>query len=171
MRGLLSELYDKKRQTVIEDLYNNSSVKDQLLIRSSIAKAFEDCPRLIPSHATDWLLCVLCKFDKPEDDTMRILNSVHRYIRQPMSFGLLDEDLKKWKDIPHIADSCLVGLSFFKPRMEWMHHHRSAPSPDYYKEAGALAFKRSGFDDISEEFSGWIEFLNNELAYSYDVMY
>jgi hypothetical protein len=65
-----------------------------------------------------------------------------------------------------VADSCLVGLSLFKERFIYTHKYRAAPSPDYYKQVGSLAFYRLGYSGIAEDFGGWLSFLEKELTIS-----
>jgi hypothetical protein len=62
-----------------------------------------------------------------------------------------------------MADDCLVGLSFFRERIERMHQRTAAPSTEYYMKAGSLAFQRLGFDEISQNFEGWVNFIENEF--------
>ena len=45
-----------------------------------------------------------------------------------------------------------------------MHQKRAAPSVDYYAEAGALVFVRSGYETIGNNFRGWTDFIERELT-------
>lgn len=161
MYGLIKLLYDEPKQLAFENLYIDCEDNDRLLMRSIVAERLKDYPHLLPSNGTDWILCTLSTYHKPEDDTMRIFQALMRKLNR-IQFGLLTTEIK-WKEINDVADDCLVGLSFFKNKIEAMHQRRSAPSPDYYFNAGALAFQRLGFDDISKDFGGWINFIENEF--------
>jgi hypothetical protein len=79
------------------------------------------------------------------------------------SIGLLTDDIK-WKEINEIADCCLVGVSFFRKNLESKYQHKASPSPDYYSNAGAMAFSRLGFEDISSDFKGWTSFISKEMT-------
>lgn len=162
MYGLIEILYDNKKQKSFKSLYGDSSLKDQMLLRATIAEALKDCPKNIPSNGIDWILCTLASYQKSEEDTFRIFQGVSRHIDH-ISFGLFTEDIK-WKETNQVADECLVGLSFFRRKMEMMHERRAAPSIEYYKKAGELAFHRLGFESISEDFNGWINFIEKELS-------
>jgi len=162
MYGLIKCIYDEKKQRSIESLYNDSDSHTQLLIRATIAEALKDCPKLLESHGSDWILCTLASYNRPEEDTARAYQSIMRMLHK-MEFGILTDDIK-WREINEIADGCLVGLGFFRKRMEQMYNHRASPSPDYYRQTGSAAFNRLGFDDLGCNFSGWIRFIESELA-------
>ena len=162
MYGLIQILYNEEKQKALESVYSDSDDKTRLLIRSTIAEALKDCPRILESHGNDWILCTLSSYHKSEDDTMRVYQSVMRCFDK-MYFGLLTERIR-WRSTDDIADGCLIGLSFFKKYMEELHRRRASPSVDYYREAGSLAFNRLGYETISEDFNGWIQFLEKEIV-------
>ena len=162
MHGLIQTLYGKKKQEDFISLYGSSTSSEQMLLRATLAEALKDCPRILPSHGTDWILCTLASYHKSEEDTARVFQAVMRKLDK-ISFGLLTEEIK-WKEMNDVADDCLVGISFFRSWMERMHVRRSAPSVEYYKKAGELAFYRLGFESISEDFEGWIDFIEKELS-------
>jgi hypothetical protein len=143
-------------------LYVESDSKEQLLLRSTIAEALKDCPKILPSHGCDWILCTLASYNQSEDDTMRIYSAIMRNLDK-FEFGLLTDDIK-WREMNEVADSCLVGLSFFKKYIALKHQFKAAPSPDYYSQAGSIAFKRLGFNEIGENFVGWINFISKEMT-------
>ena len=164
MYGLINCLYkdNEKKQKALETLYLDSDSKTQFLIRSTIAEALKDCPRILEDNGTDFVLCTLASYHKSENDTMRIFQSIMRCF-DGINFGLLTEEIK-WKDLNLIADETLVGISFFRKRMEELNKRRAAPSVNYYEQAGALAFSRLGYETIGNEFNGWTEFINKELV-------
>lgn len=161
MYGLIKVLYSEPKQQAFEKLYLDSDDNDRLLLRATVAEALKDCPRLLPSNGTDWILCTLSSYHKSEDDTLRVFQSLMRKLER-IQFGLLTSDIK-WKEMNEMADDCLVGLSFFRKRIERMHQRTAAPSTDYYFKAGSLAFQRLGFDEISQDFQGWVSFIENEF--------
>jgi hypothetical protein len=162
MYGLIRCLYNEKEQKALESLYSDSDSATQLLIRSTIAEALKDCPKILESHGSDWILCTLSSFHKSSDDTMRVYQSIMSNLGH-FSIGLLDDKIQ-WREVNEIADSCLVGLSFFREYMEAKHRRRALPSTDYYREAGSAAFHKLGFDEISEEFNGWVSFIEKEMT-------
>jgi hypothetical protein len=162
MYGLIKCLYDDKTQKSLKSLYSDSDSKTQLLIRSTIAEALKDCPRIIESHGTDFILCTLASYHKSDEDTTRVFQSIVKKLNH-MSFGLLTEEIK-WREVDDIADTLIVGLSFFRKHMEEMFNRHAAPSLSYYQKAGSLAFQRIGYENISEDFDGWINFIEKELS-------
>ena|ERR1035437_3588562 len=162
MYGLISCLYNKKNQEAFKKLYLDSELRDQMLLRSTIAEALKDCPRILESHGADWILCSLASYHKSEDDTMRIYAGIMRHL-ESFSIGLLTDDIK-WKETNEIADCCLVGISFFRKYLETKHKQKALPSPDYYSKAGAMAFSHLGFEDIGSDFNGWTSFITKEMT-------
>ena len=162
MYGLIQCLYAEKNQEAFKKLYLDSEPQEQMLLRSTIAEALKDCPRLLPSHGADWILCTLVSYKKSEDDTMRVYAGIMRHLEN-FSIGLLTDDIK-WKETNEIADCCLVGTSFFHKYLEKKHKRKASPSPDYYSKAGAMAFSRLGFEDIGSDFSGWTSFITKEMT-------
>jgi len=163
MYGLLELMYDGKKAESFKDLYIESDSDQQFRLRGYIAEQLKDIPKFIPLHGTDWILCTLCQYQKNEEDTVRIFQSIVRYIHQPITFGLLDEKIKS-RNMSDVADSCIVGLSIFKERFEYTYKVHASPSPDYYKQLGALAFDKIGYSGIAYNFDGWVQFLEKELT-------
>ncbi len=162
MYGLIQTVYDERKQSLFVDLYSDASPKDQMLLRMTLAQALKDCPSIIPSHGTDWILCTLAQYEKSQDDTIRVLNAIVRCM-DGWTHGMLDDKIQM-KPNAEIADTCIVGVGIFKDYFEYMHKRRAAPSIDYYTKLGALAFHRTGFDDIADDFLGWTEFLEREFT-------
>jgi hypothetical protein len=165
MYGLLETIYDKKQINQIESLYENSNLGDQFLIRASIAQALKDKGSAVfRDNGSDWILCTLATHNKSPEDTLRVFQSIIRSMDK-FSFGILTEDIQ-YKYPYQIADTCLIGLGFFRNQMERLHQRRAAPSPNYYSEAGRLAFLRTGYESIGDDFSAWTAFIENEFAWT-----
>lgn len=162
MYGLIKCLYDEQKQKSLEDLYSESDSSTQLLIRSTVAEALKDCPKLLESHGSDWVLCTLASFHKSEEDTMRVYQAIMSNLEK-FSIGLLDERIQM-RGMNEVADSCLVGLSFFRKHLEQKHHYKAFPAPSYWSKVGSVAFYRLGYDRIGEEFNSWVVFINKEMT-------
>ena len=162
MYGIIECLYTLDNQRAFEKLYVESEPKEQMLLRSTIAEALKDCPKILPSHGCDWILCTLASYKQSEDDTMRIYAAIMNNL-ETFSVGLLTDDIK-WKEMNDVADSCLIGLSFFRKHLELKHQRRAAPHPNYYSQAGSIAFKRLGWNKIGEDFVGWTDFITKEMS-------
>ena len=161
MYGLIQAVYDDAKQKAFEDLYATADVREQFLLRSTLAQALQDCPKLIGSHGTDWILCTLTQHEREAEETIRvfraIMNCLHKF-----SYGMLTEDIK-FREINEVADTCLVGVGFFRPHMEIRHKLKAAPSVDYYTKMGSLAYRRLGYDELGEHFEEWTEFIEREF--------
>lgn len=164
MYGLIRCLYDESNQKALESLYSDSDSTTQLLIRSTIAEALKDCPKILESHGSDWVLCTLASFHKPEEDTMRVFQAIMSQLDK-FEIGLLNDKIQL-RGMNEVANSCLVGLSFFRKYLETKHKFKALPSPDYYKKAGSTAFHRLGYENIGDEFDDWVVFIQNEMVYT-----
>lgn len=162
MYGLIKELYSPNKQNSFKKLYDESSISDQFLLRSIVAESLKDCPRIISSHGEDWILCTLASHKKPESDTLRVFRALIRKFKK-IEFGLLTDQIT-WKETNDIADSCLVGVGFFKQRMEILHQKHGAPSIKYYIKAGSLAFCRLGYEQLGKEFEEWTSYIEREFT-------
>lgn len=162
MYGLIRCLYNEKEQKALESLYSDSDSATQLLIRSTIAEALKDCPKILESHGSDWILCTLSSFHKSSDDTMRVYQSIMSNLGH-FSIGLLDDGIK-WKNLDRISNECLIGVGFFRKYLEERCKRKASPSVEYYSQAGAIAFDRLGFDTIANDFLGWTSFIEKELS-------
>jgi len=162
MYGLIKCLYDEPNQKSLEKLYSDSDSSTQLLIRSTVAEALKDCPSILESHGSDWVLCTLASFHKSEEDTMRVYQAIMSNL-ETFSIGLLDEKIRL-RSMSEVADSCLVGLSFFRKHLEYKHQYKALPSPSYWSRVGSVAFDRLGYETIGEEFDSWVVFINKEMT-------
>jgi len=162
MHGLIQIAYSEEKQKHFKDLYLSGSSEDQMLLRKLLANTLKDRANILPSHGTDWFLCTLAQYGSTSEDTLRVLQSIIRFL-DSFHFGIINEKIQ-YKSVPEIADTCLVGIGFFRDNMERMHQKRAAPSVDYYAEAGALAFTRSGYENIGNDFRGWTNFIERELT-------
>lgn len=167
MYGLLEIAYPKEKQEHFESVFKDADDNERMLMKSVVAKALKDVPKILPSHGLDWILCTLSMHERSIDDTFRIYQSIVKKL--PVIVHGLAKQIDRhgkiaWRDSDDAADTCLIGLSFFKENLEKLHQRRAAPSVSYYMQAGALAFKRAGFDSIGEEFSQWVSFIEDELA-------
>lgn len=162
MYGLIQTVYSPEQQTVFERLYSDSDSKDQFLLRARLAKTLQDSPKMIPSHGIDWILCTLTQHERDEEETVRVFQGIVKCLRH-FSYGMLTEEIK-WREMNEVADTCLVGIGFFRDHMERRHRMKAAPSVDYYSKMGALAYKRIGFEDLGDHFNEWTEFIEKEFT-------
>jgi len=163
MYGLIKILYDYEKRLTFENLYVNSDLADQFLLRATLAASLKDCPKLLPSNGTDWILCTLCQFNKTEEDTARVFQSLMTMLFEVRDIGVLNSKIEI-RPASEIADSCLVNIGLFKSKVEMMCKRRGAPSVEYYSHLGSLAFHQIGYDGIADDFNGWTDFLEKEFT-------
>lgn len=167
MFGLLeASLYNEDKQKAFISVYSDASEKEQLLLRGVLANALKDSPKIIPSHGYDWILCTLANHQKSADETTRVFQAIVNKLNY-ISYGFLTQhpqikDRLDWREMNDVADTCLVNLSFFKPKIEKMHKYKGSPSVNYYTKVGSVAFQRIGFENF--EFEAWTDYIENELA-------
>lgn len=94
---------------------------------------------------------------------MRVFQAIMSQLDK-FEIGLLDDKIRL-REMNEVADSCLVGLSFFRKYLETKHKFKALPSPDYYKKAGSTAFHRLGYESIGDEFDSWVVFIQNEMTF------
>lgn len=162
MYGLIQTVYDESKQTAFKNLYMDADSQDQFLLRAQLAQALKDSPKLIPSHGIDWILCTLTQHARNEEETVRVFQGIVKCLRH-FSYGMLT-DVMTWREMNDVADTCLVGVGFFRDHMERRHKLKAAPSVDYYSKMGALAYRRIGFEELGDHFNEWAEFIETELT-------
>ena len=160
--GLLKTCYTEDKQQAFEKLYSDADdVKDQFLLRRTLAQSLKDCPSFIPSHGTDWILCTLTQHERESEETIRVFHGIMKHMNE-FSYGMLTENMK-WRAMCDVADCCLIGVGFFREHMERRHRMKAAPSVDYYSKMGALAYQRTGYEDLGEHFDDWTSFIEKEF--------
>ena len=166
MYGLIKTVYNAPQQEAFEKLYIDGDVKDQFLLRSTLAQALQDCPNLSPSHGTDWILCALSQHNREENETVRVFHGIMKHLHN-FSYGMITDDIQ-WKNMCDVADSCLIGIGFFREHMEKRHRLKAAPSVNYYSQMGSLAYQRSGYEELGEHFNEWTEFIEEQFCFQSD---
>lgn len=168
MQGLLTKLFEPTKAESIKDLYESGTSREQQLIRATIANTAEDSGAIFDSNGTDWVLCVLCKADKPLHSTSRVFEAVAKQlINQSWVFEGLIEILNNKchiRDFKNVADDCLLGVSLFRKSLESKAHRYGAPNPEYYSNLGRFAFNTTGYEDIAQDWEFWTDFLQNEFT-------
>jgi hypothetical protein len=60
------------------------------------------------------------------------------------------------------ASRCLFSLSLFYDALEKLHNYRSAPRPEFYREAGKRTFTSVGDKSIADNFERWEDFIREK---------
>ena len=162
MYGLIKAVYTEDQQRSFEKVYCDSDDHDRFLLRSTLASSPKDSPAILESNGTDWILCTLCQYNHNEDDTMRVFRGMVKQLRT-ITIGIVDENIQ-FRPQEDIADSCLISVALFKEYLNQRTQRKQAPTPEYYARVGSVAFHRTGYDRIGDEFDGWAEFIKKEFT-------
>lgn len=172
MQKLFEKLVPNQAAT-IESLYQQGTEKERSLICAAVASMAEDCPTLLETNGTDWVLCVLHKAQKSPHTTVRIFEAVATLLASNWLFtGVTNlKPIGKHVEctlptLPVVANNCLLSLSFFPGVIAAKHERYGAPAATFYAETGKSAFSATGYADIAESWDFWVTFLNEELASS-----
>jgi hypothetical protein len=109
----------------------------------------------------------LTQHEREEEETVRVFQGIMKCLNH-FSYGMLTEDKMmgrgiEFREMSDVADTCLVGIGFFRDYMERRHRLKAAPSVDYYSKMGALAYHRLGFEDLGDHFNKWTDFIEKEF--------
>ena len=123
---------------------------------------------IITDDPYGWLLEVLKDAHKNDHSTLRIYQTVTRYINDNRDFVGVLEHIKpntiKFKH-PHIlADDCFIGVSIFHKTLENKHRYHGLPNTKFYKHAGRSAFAQTGYNDIAEEWNFWESYVQEFIV-------
>lgn len=171
MQTLLDTFLEARHAVLVKELYLDGTAREQQLLRASIAEIAQDSPAILAAGGTDWVLCTLCRADKPIDETFRVFQGViHGLVQEGWRFsGLLSLDPQgnhvncNVSQLAKVADDCLIALSFFAEQLAQKTKRTGAPSPQYYEKLGKFAFNATGFDTVADDWDFWVEFLGSEL--------
>ena len=106
-----------------------------------------------------WLLDILQDAHKDKESTLRIYQTVTRYIVDTRDFVGVLESIQphtiKFKEPRDLADDCFIGVSVFHKTLENKHKNHGLPHIKFYKHAGKSAFNQIGYPKIAEDWNFW----------------
>lgn len=154
--ALIDELYTPEQCSIIKSLYSDDAdARHQLMI--SFGSKIIESDKILTSPAVDIiaLVCTTATFARSTTEPHQVAVMVHKHI--------IDEDPLPMLSRDHgllFSEKALVALSFFGPAMSHRHQRRGAPSPDFYRQASKLMFRRHDLDDIADNHERWESFLS-----------
>lgn len=173
MEALLRCLYSEEKAQTIKKLYldETTTIGQQLLIRGEVARDADSKEFILPEHGTDLILCILAKAHKSEHETLRIFQTMTRFVNgMGWSFeGLVHIEQRggvqicRTKTFRDLADECLFAVALLREYLDRHCKRTGAPSADYYSKLGKLAFATTGFEDISSNWGFWTNYLEVEF--------
>jgi hypothetical protein len=157
MSVLIEELYTSKECETIRDFYNKDESVRGILREAIGTKIILDKDKFLTCRPLDviCLICLTSKFASSDDECHRVAVTLYQFLDKPKNF------------LPYItedsglifANKVLISLSFCAKALEQRWKRRGAPSPDYYRKASKLTFKRHGQEDIAAHHEQWEGFI------------
>ena len=154
--ALIDELYDSGDCEKIKLLYSSDpSSRDSIM--QAIGYKILDSEKVLLSKPLDILSLVCCtaSFASSKEECQTVAIIVHKGLNyeNPLPYILDDHGFK-------LAEKTLTALSFFRKAMEKRTKYHGAPSPEFYRSASILLFKKNNHLDIAEHHVQWEGFLN-----------
>lgn len=154
---LIEQLYDSKECGAIRTLYKEDKSVHSLIREAIGTKLVTGSEKIVTSNPID-VLCLMCltsKFASSEDECYRVAVTVYQYFdsnENMLPMITEDEGLK-------FASKTLIALSFKAKAVEYRWKYHGAPSPNYYRNASKVVYKRHNQTDIAEHHEQWEGFL------------
>jgi len=120
-------------------------------------------------HTEDWFLSQLYASNKPDNETMRILRTLNRYVKLASnrdlfySIDIINEKTIRCKPLNDLADDCLLTVSLFSKHIKKLHQYHASPSPRWYILIGTTSFERLGYYDIARNYDYWVNFIREHI--------
>jgi len=120
-------------------------------------------------YSTDWFLSQLYQANRPDSETMRILQTLNRYVKLATnrdifySIDIINETTIRSKPLNDLADDCLLTTSVFSKHIWEMHRHRATPAFHWYVMVGTSSFEKLGYYDIARDYGYWNMFIREHI--------
>lgn len=159
--NLISQLYSKRQTQIIQKLYIEDLSSHKSIYQSISAKLFES-EQFINAKALDMLSLIFMQnsFRASQEEIFSVAIFVYKslFYEHPLPY-LSDGNTLEF------SIKTLTSLSFFRHAMEKQTERHGAPTPNYYREASKIIFKRNGYEDIATNHLRWENFLCEALPY------
>jgi hypothetical protein len=154
--ALIDELYDSSDCEKIKMLYSaDPSSRDSIM--QAIGYKIVESERILLSNPLDILslICCTAPFANDKEECQQVAIIIHRGLtyENPLPYIMDDFGFK-------LAEKTLTSLSFFRKAMEKRTKHQGAPSPEFYRSASILLFKKNDLPSIAAHHINWENFLN-----------
>lgn len=126
-------------------------------------------------NSEDWFLSKLYESKQPEQDVLRILKTLQKYVHTYREIFYAIEFLAdkpiRVKPLNDLADDCFICVSLFPEHIEMLHVRRAAPTVGWYEDLGSSAFARLGYYGICEKFFFWEKFIRYNVFKGFGEKY
>jgi hypothetical protein len=154
--ALIDELYESSECEKIKLLYSaDPSSRDAIM--HAIGYKIVDSERILLSNPLDILslICCTASFANTKEECQTVAIIVHKGLTYENPLPYLMDDFGF-----RLAEKTLTALAFFRLAMERRTKYHGAPSPEFYRSASILLFKKNNHLDIAEHHLKWENFLN-----------
>lgn len=155
--ALIDELYSNSECEKIKLLYSTDPESRDLIMKSIGMKIVEQNETFLTSSPLDilGLICSTASFASSKEECLAVAIIIHKGLSytNPLPYILDDPGFT-------LAEKTLTSLSFFRRAMEKRTKFHGAPSPNFYRQASVLLFKRNNHEDIAEHHVQWEGFLS-----------
>jgi hypothetical protein len=114
-------------------------------------------------YSADWFLSQLYQSNHPDSETMRILQTLNKYVRLQTNRDIFYERTIRSKSLNDLADDCLLIVSLFNKHIKELHRRHAAPPTHWYVMVGTNSFERLGYYDIARNYDFWVCFIREHV--------
>ncbi len=153
---LIDELYDDNQKESIKRLYSTDVASRDAIMKAIGSKIIES-DKILISNPVDILslICCTAPFASSKEECQKVAIIVYKGLsyENPLPYILDDHGFV-------LAEKTLTALSFYKSAMEYRCRYHGAPTPEFYRGASIIMFRRNNEDDIADHHILWENFLS-----------
>lgn len=162
MENLVNKLFTPSEAQAINSLWRDKELR--LLIKQQIGRKIIEQEKIIVDAPFSQLILIvsLSPFAETEQECVNMASIIYWARNKvdilPYLINHIDYE-SGHVNYKEFAYSCLISLGFFKKALVQRFQRRAAPSPSYYRQAGAYSFDKIGMDGISHHFAKWENYI------------
>jgi hypothetical protein len=153
--SLIEQLYDDGSVELIRAIYSEDLSSRQMLFRAFGQKIIEKQETFLIAKPLDLLtlICMTASFADSPEECQDVAVIFFKRLNDFNPLPYISEDAGIL-----LAEKTLVSLSLYSKAMEKRWKYKGAPSPNFYREASKLIFKKNEKDSIAKNHEKWESF-------------
>lgn len=150
--SLIEQLYDDKSVELIRSIYSEDPSSRQALFKAFGQKIIEQQEKILISKPLDLLtlICMTASFADSTEECQDVAIIFYKRLNDPSPLPYISDDQGIL-----LAEKTLVSLSLYPKAMERRWKYKGAPSPNFYREASKLIFKKNEKDSVAKNHEKW----------------
>jgi hypothetical protein len=150
--SLIEQLYDEKSVELIRAIYSEDLSSRQLLFKAFGQKIIEKQETFLIAKPLDLLslMCMTASFADSPDECQEVAIIFFKRLNDSSPLPYISDDQGIL-----LAEKTLVSLSLYAKAMEKRWKYKGAPSPNFYREASKLIFKKNNQKSIADHHEKW----------------